>query len=168
MLPMVGAVEQVLKALNSADVRYLVVGGVAVVLHGHLRTTKDLDLVLQLETKNVRRALAALQSLGYSPVAPVDPADFGDPSIRASWIRDKNLKVFSFWRDASPTVDLFVEEPFDFDEVFDRSVRTPLRATFTNVIAVPDLIALKRKADRPQDHADIAALSSLDDTESSA
>jgi uncharacterized protein (DUF1330 family) len=44
---MVGAVESVLSALNAAGVRYLVVGGVAVVLHGHLRTTAALDLVIQ-------------------------------------------------------------------------------------------------------------------------
>ena len=41
---MVGAIEQVLSALNASRVRYLVVGGVAVVLHGHLRATADLDL----------------------------------------------------------------------------------------------------------------------------
>jgi hypothetical protein len=45
--------ERVLKALNEADVRYLVVGGVAVVLHGHLRTTADLDLAVELERDNV-------------------------------------------------------------------------------------------------------------------
>jgi hypothetical protein len=39
----VGPIETVLATLNEAGVRYLVVGGVAVVLHGHLRTTADLD-----------------------------------------------------------------------------------------------------------------------------
>jgi hypothetical protein len=43
------AIEQVLAALNAENVRYLVVGGVAVVLHGHLRTTADLDLVVELK-----------------------------------------------------------------------------------------------------------------------
>ena len=40
---MVGAIETVLTALNAAHVRYLIAGGVAVVLHGHLRATADLD-----------------------------------------------------------------------------------------------------------------------------
>jgi Uncharacterised nucleotidyltransferase len=162
---MVGDVEQILRALNAASVRYLVVGGVAVVLHGHLRTTKDLDLVIQLEPGNVRRAIAALESLGYAPVAPVPGEQFADPTQRAAWIRDKHMTVFSLWRDASPAVDLFVEEPFDFDAVYARSVRTPLRRTFTQVVAVADLIAMKRQANRAQDHADIEALTQLDHTE---
>lgn len=45
---MTGEIEQVSEALNRARVRYLVVGGVAVALHGYLRTTADLDLVVQL------------------------------------------------------------------------------------------------------------------------
>lgn len=68
---MVGDNERALQALNSAGVRYLVVGGVAVVLHGHLRTTADLDLVVQLERENVLKAVRALAGLGYRPRAPV-------------------------------------------------------------------------------------------------
>jgi hypothetical protein len=51
-----GALECTLAALEEAQVRYLVVGGVAVVLHGHLRVTADLDLVVQLTPDNVERA----------------------------------------------------------------------------------------------------------------
>lgn len=42
--------------------RYLVAGGVAVVLHGYLRTTADLDLIVQLEPDNTLRALNALET----------------------------------------------------------------------------------------------------------
>jgi hypothetical protein len=52
---MIGEIEAVLDALNRAQARYLVVGGVAVVLHGYLRTTADLDLVLHLTPDNVRK-----------------------------------------------------------------------------------------------------------------
>ena len=73
---MVGDIERVLSALNTEGIRYLVVGGVAVVLHGHLRTTADLDLVIQLEPDNVRRAMRALTALGYAPRAPVQAEAF--------------------------------------------------------------------------------------------
>ncbi|HEX2251636.1 MAG TPA: hypothetical protein VHQ65_00040 [Thermoanaerobaculia bacterium] len=66
---MAGDIEQVLKALGRAEVRYLVVGGVAVVLHGYLRATADLDLLLALDEVNVRRAVSALEALGYRPRA---------------------------------------------------------------------------------------------------
>jgi len=51
-----------------------VVGGVAVVLHGSLRTTADLDLVVRIERANAERAIGALESLGYRPRALV-PAE---------------------------------------------------------------------------------------------
>jgi hypothetical protein len=53
--------EPVLKTLSDARVRYLVVGGVAVVFHGHLRTTGGLDLVVELSPDNLARALDALE-----------------------------------------------------------------------------------------------------------
>lgn len=51
-----------LRALNEADVSYVVVGGVAVVLRGHLRTTVDVDIALDLTTDNILAAVGALAS----------------------------------------------------------------------------------------------------------
>ncbi|MEN9796334.1 MAG: hypothetical protein RL653_30 [Pseudomonadota bacterium] len=160
---MVGSIEAVLRALNEAQVRYLVVGGVAVVLHGHLRTTADLDLVLQLSPDNAARGMRALTSLGYRPRAPVPAADFADAEIRRRWVEEKGLTVFSLW---SPEhreleVDVFVAEPFDFDEAYARSTCAPLVDTFAQVAALEDLVALKRLAGRAQDLADIEALERL-------
>ncbi len=159
-----GELEQVFEALNGAGVRYVVVGGVAVVLHGHLRTTQDLDLVVQLEAKNVRETLAVLATLGFQPRAPVPLLSFADPETRARWVREKNLVVFSLWSRDLPgfTVDLFAEEPFDFDEVYKRSLRVPFDRTTATVIGLSDLIHLKRKSSRPLDLDDVQALLSLE------
>jgi hypothetical protein len=84
---MAGRVEWVLAPLEEAGVRYLVVGGVAVVLHGYLRTTLDLDLVLQMERDNLERALKALAGLGFQPRVPVPLTSFADPQIRETWLQ---------------------------------------------------------------------------------
>src|SRR5213596_2575549 len=89
------SVDAVVEALNAANVRYLVAGGLAVVAHGYVRFTADVDLIVDLEPANVVRAVAALESLGYRPRAPVAFAEFADPRKRAEWARDKNLTVFS-------------------------------------------------------------------------
>ena len=156
-------IGEILAALGTANVRYLVVGGVAVVLHGHLRTTMDLDLVVQLEPENVRRALRAFEELGLQPLVPVPMQAFADPASRESWIRDKNMIVFSVWHPERTTlkVDIFVSEPFDFDTVYERSVRVDLGTTQARILAIKDLIALKEEAGRPQDLADVAALETL-------
>lgn len=160
---MSGRIEWVLAPLERAGVRYLVVGGVAVVLHGYLRTTLDLDLVLQLERDNVERALAALAELGFQPQAPVPLLSFANPEIRESWMREKNMTVFSLWHPDHPgfAVDLFVQEPFDFDAVYGRALRIPLTGTEATVVSREDLMDMKRTAGRIRDLEDIAALSEL-------
>ena len=161
---MVGDIERVLAALERAEVRYLVVGGVAVVLHGFLRTTADLDLVVQLEPGNVRRAIDALTALGYRPRAPVPASSFADEPTRRRWVQEKNLRVFSLWTDAGPLeVDLFAEEPFDFDAVFGRAVRVRLGEVEVSVVSRRELIDLKRSAGRPLDLEDAQRLEELGD-----
>jgi hypothetical protein len=157
------AIEQVLAALEAAQVRYLVVGGVAVVLHGHLRTTADLDLVVELAPDNARRAVAALGSLGFRPRAPVPAEQFADAAARKAWVEEKGLTVFSLWSDRLPDVevDLFVNEPFRFDEAYARAVRVPLDTTTVSVVSLADLVALKRASGRPVDLADVEALEAL-------
>ncbi len=155
--------EPVLAALNDAEVRYLVVGGVAVLLHGYLRTTADLDLVVELEEDNVDRALAALGRAGFRPRAPVPLEAFADPGLRRSWIETKNLQVFSLWHEALPgfEVDLFVEEPLDFEAAWARRIEVPLEHTVAPVVSLEDLLALKRAAGRALDLEDIEALRSI-------
>jgi hypothetical protein len=158
-----GRVERVLAALEREGVRYLVVGGVAVVLHGHLRTTLDLDLVLQLEPDNLERALKAFAGMGFQPQIPVTLGSFADPRNRESWLREKNMTVFSLWHADHPgfAVDLFVKEPFDFDAVYRRALRVPLPGAQATVVSRDDLVQMKRAAGRAADLEDVAALLGL-------
>jgi uncharacterized protein (DUF1330 family) len=160
---MVGEVEAVLDALNRAGVRYLVVGGVAVVLHGYLRTTADLDLVIHLAPENALRAVRALAALRYQPRAPVNFEAFAQREARESWLRENGLTVFSLWSPARPTleIDLFVSEPFDFEAAYARALRVRLERSEATVVSLDDLIALKRQANRPRDQEDVAALEAL-------
>lgn len=159
----VSLLEPLFDALNRAEVRYVVVGGVATVLHGFARLTADVDLAVDLSPLEAHKAIDALVGLGLRPRAPVDPVDFADPTVRGSWVRDKGMRVFSLWDPAKPMreVDLFVEHPVDFDALFARSEILPLATTTVRVASIPDLITLKRLAGRPQDLADIEALEAI-------
>jgi len=155
------SVVAIVRALNHAEVRYLVVGGLAVSAHGYLRYTKDVDLVVQLAPANVERAFAALGALGYRPTVPVTGAEFADAELRQSWIRDKGMVVLSFWSDAhqETPVDLFVTEPFPFDEEHAQAVVKHLHgAGPVPFVTIPTLIRLKEAANRSEDRTDIAYL----------
>jgi hypothetical protein len=167
IIPDVAAAESdfdiVLAALEERKVRYLVVGGVAVVLHGYARFTADLDLVIALDAPNITAAMEALSSLGYRPRAPVAALDFADPDKRRKWIGEKGLTVLGLWSPNYPAteVDVFVEEPFAVDEALARATRAKLGESTIMVASIPDLIDLKRKAGRPKDLEDIEKLQEL-------
>ena len=163
MMLTVAALEEIFSVIAQSGARYLVVGGVAVVLHGHPRFTADLDLAVQLDRDNVLRLITALKELDYRPRAPVEAEALADASTRESWIRDKGLVVFSLHSPRFPAteIDLFVEEPFDFDEAYGRAFRADMNGTIVPVASIADLIAIKRVAGRTRDLEDIAALEAI-------
>jgi len=152
--------EPIFEALNRADARYVVVGGVAVVLHGHARLTGDLDLAVDLTPEPARRIIVALERLGLRPAAPVDPAMFADERTRAGWIAEREMRVFTLRDPDDPLrqVDLFVDEPIPFEELWDRSELVALDDLSVRIASIPDLIRMKELAGRPIDEEDIAEL----------
>jgi len=152
--------DALVSALQRANVRYLVAGGLAVNAHGYLRFTKDVDVVAQLVPGNIERAFAVLEELGYRPLVPVTAAQFGDAPTRERWVREKGMQVLQFWSDAhrETPVDMFVHEPFDFEDEYRRSIAKPLGQILVRFVTIPTLIAMKQAADRPQDRIDIEYL----------
>ncbi len=156
-------VGAILRELDRAKARYVVVGGLAVVLHGHPRLTADLDLVVDLSPGEAIRAVAALSRLGMIPRAPVRASDFADPEARKRWVDEKGMRVFSMHDPRRPLVevDLFVEPPLPFEELWARAEEIVLEGSPVRVACIEDLIAMKRRAGRAKDLEDIAALEVL-------
>lgn len=158
-----GELQIVLTRLVESGAQFLVVGGVAVVLHGHPRFTADLDLVINLDPQNLQKALAALDELQYSPRAPVSLRQFADAQQRESWVQDKGLTVFSLWSPdfAATELDLFVQEPFVFSAAWQRALHADLGFAKIPVASIDDLIDMKKQAGRDKDLLDIQALKKL-------
>ncbi len=155
--------EQIFEALTRANVRYVVVGGVAVLLQGYARLTADLDLVVALDPANARLAMETLGALAYQPRAAVKAADFADPAIRQTWIEEKGLTVFSLWspRFAGTEVDVFVAEPLPFEELLQKASKVALGGVSVAVASIEDLITMKERVGRPKDLEDVRKLRSL-------
>ena len=158
------SIETIAQTLNQAGVRFLVAGGMAVVAHGLVRFTANLDLILDPESAALQRAIQALSALGYGPRAPVPFAAFADAEKRQRWATEKDLTVFSLFSRAhkDTEVDLFLECPLDFEAAYSRALRTELPGGPTlTFVSLADLIELKRRAGRPHDLDDIAGLGSI-------
>ena len=160
--------EKIFKTLNEAAVRYLVVGGMAVMAHGYLRMTRDLDLIIALDGENLVRALHVFEALGYRPNAPVALMDFADPAQRRLWQDEKGMMVYQLISDdlMDCPIDIFVEEPIAFTEMYPARVEYELSDTVRiPVIGLKHLRQLKQAAGRPRDLLDLKELDQLNETD---
>lgn len=144
-------------SLNDKGVRYLVAGGIAVNLYGIERATADIDIVLDLSKENLFRFIDAAKYIGLRPKAPVKLEDFTDEEKRRGWVNDKGMTVFSLFDRKNPyfLLDVFVEEPFDFAEVYKRREKIRFGNRTIPLVPIKDLIVMKEKSSRPQDRADV-------------
>lgn len=156
--------EAIVRALNDAGVRYLVVGGLAVNAHGYGRATYDVDVVIGLDAANLHAAFTALAAIDYHPAVPITAAQFADPALRESWRAEKGVLVLRFWSDQhrETRLDVFNHEPFPFAE----ELRLARHREWSPGLTVPfvrldTLLEMKRVAGRARDLADIDELNLL-------
>jgi hypothetical protein len=149
--------------LNESGCGYVIVGGLAVILHGHVRLTTDTDLVVDLAGEQLSELLVALDEMGFQPRAPVRLEEFADSTKRESWVREKGMQVFSLFHPNEPhwVVDLFVDSPIDFSELHRRSVTREIEDVPVTVASIDDLITMKRRAGRDIDLSDIRQLEQI-------
>lgn len=160
----VRSVEAVVQALNSAGVRYLIVGGLAVNAHGYVRLTRDIDIVLALDEANAARGVTSLINVGYRLAIPITPEQFADASLREKWRAEKNMIVLKLWSDSHrrTPVDVFVYEPFDFSAELPKAHAVEIAPGVTApVVSLDTLLQMKRVAGRPHDLIDIEELERL-------
>ncbi len=155
--------EKIFKELVKKEVRYLVIGGMAVNFHGYPRVTGDLDIFISLEGENVKKFIQIVKLLGLRPRLPVPIEAFADFSKRKQWIKTKGMKVFSIFNPKEPIehIDVMVENYLDFEESYRKRKDIPYGRIKVSVISIPDLIRLKKITGRALDQTDILALKQI-------
>lgn len=153
----------IFKTFNEKGIRYIVVGGVAINLHGIPRMTYDIDLLLDLEDENLERFLRLLKGWGFRPRIPVEIMDFAKEEKRQEWIQKKNMKAFNLvnpeW--AISEIDIVMDSPVDYEEGHRRVHNIMLHNVSIPVVSIEDLIRMKKNTGRQQDKADIRYLRKL-------
>ncbi|MBI4838957.1 MAG: hypothetical protein HY806_07445 [Nitrospirae bacterium] len=149
--------KQLFLSLNLQSVKYMVAGGIAVNLYGIERATADIDIVLKLDEENIAKFVNIAGELGLKPKLPVKLEDFTSEQKRKDWIKDKGMKVFSLFdsKNSFFLLDVFVDMPFDFDEVYNHREKLQYEDTTIPLVPIKELINMKQKTGRPQDMADV-------------
>lgn len=151
----------VFKWLDRERVRYLVVGGFAVVLYGWTRFTKDLDLMIDIDDKeNVMRFIKVMKKLRYNPLIPVRIEDIADEEIRKKWVLEKNALVLSFGDFKNPLkrIDVFLDNPIDFNRAYIRKRVICVERVKLYLASIDDIINMKKNTARSLDMEDIEKL----------
>lgn len=140
-------VVQVCEALNQAQARYLVIGGIACVLHGYARATEDVDVLIERTLPNAERVLEALGGSGWG--------------FAKEWSAKEILARPITVIGDDPAVDVFtVAWKVKYEEAVDRSSTVEVEGVSIPLIAIDDLIETKRTG-RLQDAADIEVLEEI-------
>lgn len=145
--------ERIFAALDAHQVDYVVVGGIAVQVHGHVRMTNDLDLIPSPTPENLQRLADALRELQASVL---------NPGSKHLAIDARMLPRATLWQLRTPhgDIDILHEAPgaAPFPQLRERALTIALGELSIPVAGRDDLIQMKRASGRPADIADIAAL----------
>lgn len=133
------------KALNSEEVRYVLIGGFAVILHGFVRGTKDIDLLVDASARNVRKIKRAMASL---------------PDNAADLIEDDEVERYTVVRIADEiVVDLLRAAcGVEFDEASNGGIETKIVDGVPIPVATKELLIRMKQTIRPSDATDVQFL----------
>ena len=149
---MLNRLVDVFRSLREHEVRYLVVGGIAAILHGVPRATIDLDILIDVTPENARRLLAALAQAGLGTALLATP----DELIR------NEITIFK----DRVRVDVLTEAPgLSFEAAWDRRETMTYQDQPFFVLSKDDLIAAKKASGRAVDLEDARLLELPDDPE---
>jgi len=160
--------ERVFEELETLGIKYLVIGGIAVNLHGVERPTGDLDILLSFEKNNLKKFIFAMKTIGWIPRLPVTLEDFSDPKKRERWKKEKGMKVFTLHNPKHPLehMDVMTENYIDFQKAYRNRKIVTARHILIPLISIRDLMRLKKIAGRQRDKIDIIGLKQVKEFES--
>lgn len=156
-------IPDILRALTDSGVQFVVVGGFAVQLHGFVRTTIDLDMVLAMDDLNLTKFIEVANQFGLAPIIPVSIESLKNAQQIDQWHREKGMLAFALREPqvAGCVIDVLVRPEVTFDELKADAVRVDLFNRTLKIASIEHLLFMKRIANRPKDRVDIEALEKI-------
>lgn len=146
-------VKDLFRSLNTYQANYLLVGGMALAMHGYVRATQDLDLWIRVDADNKMRLIAALSENGVAGAEYLK-----DVPLLFRW-SSVTVGKRGFTLDMGHALNAF--EAVDFDACYDRAVDATFDDVPFKVIHLNDLITEKLATGRSKDLGDVEELTKI-------
>jgi hypothetical protein len=150
-------------ALQRHLVDYVLIGGLAISLHGIERSTMDIDVTVAMTPENLSALVNMARELDMKPVLPVALESLTNLEQLAQWHQERNLEVFSL-KAPGPvgiTLDVLLYPPVHFTDLQKNAITLNAGDVPVIVASIDDLITLKQAVGRPIDLEDIKHLKRL-------
>lgn len=154
---------QMIEMLSDAKVDYVVVGGLAVALHGYQRVTMDVDVVLAMTPDNLRAFINSSKAYGLQPVIPVDIDSLADPRLLEQWFQEKGMLAFGLRgpETTSTVIDVLIKPRVSFADLKRDATIIGVGNLNIPIASIDHLIAMKTDTGRSKDALDIEELKKL-------
>lgn len=152
---------ELLKELAKAEVKYVICGGVACVLHGVERATYDIDLSVSFDKSNLEKIIVVTKKFNLKSRIPEPVENLFDEKKRKYWFEQKGALVYTFVSDNSPLqLDILLSYPKSFDELLENSEEMNIDNVKVRVSSIRDLLFVKKLIEplRDKDILDIKEL----------
>ena len=152
--------EKVFREFYYKRVNYLIVGGIALNLHGVPRATFDLDILVSWDDENIQKIDNILKKLRFKSTAPISLSDLKSTEKREELSRKKHMFAINFYNIDDPLeeIDILIKGHAEFEKLFARKKVIKIDDFDIYLISLEDLIKLKKRSHRNKDKEDMKKL----------
>ena len=137
--------KEFIKLLNKNNVRYIVIGGYAVVYHGYVRSTNDIDIWIDIREDNIKKLIKVLDEFGFSSLS-IKEADFLPNQIVQLGYPPNRIDLIT------------TPAGIEFETCYESKEQVSIDDTAVNIIDLENMIKAKQASNRTRDLADIEEL----------
>lgn len=154
-------ISELLTTLADADIDFVIVGGLAMQMHGYGRQTYDVDVALAMNSGNLEKFVSLASQLSLVPVIPEKLESLKNAQQLDRWHIEKGMVAFALRGPGDLVLDVLIRPVVVFDDLRENSVVKSFLGRKFQVAGLDDLLLLKRAAARPKDLIDIIAIEKL-------
>lgn len=154
-------IAELLTALADAHIDFVIVGGLAMQMHGYGRQTYDVDVALAMNDGNLDKFVSLAAQLKLIPVIPEKLESLKNAAQLNRWHIEKGMVAFALRGPDDLVLDILIRPVVAFDDLRENSVIKSFLGRRFRAAGLDDLLIMKRSAARPKDLIDIIAIEKL-------